>query len=212
MNLLKLDLLNNAKDSLRHAVDILAWDDTPRSNKYKQAILSVFHCAELLLKERLQRVNGALVWENVDKFPSLDARTVTVQTALSRLERIGEVTISEEDQKKLLECLKLRNAIQHFEVKIEEKVARAMLGKVLSFVFDFAEKELKLDLRKEFTDDDTWAMLVAQFDEFANEHGPKVASKYFGAGALRADCPICGQDTVDMDNEHCVLCDITFPT
>ena len=67
--------------------------------------MSVFHCAELLLKERLQRVNGALVWENVDKYPSLDARTVTVQTALSRLENIGKVTISEEDQKRLQKLL-----------------------------------------------------------------------------------------------------------
>jgi hypothetical protein len=41
------------------------------------------HSIELLPKEKLRQVNPAFVWENVDKYPSLGARTVTVDTAIS---------------------------------------------------------------------------------------------------------------------------------
>jgi len=43
MKELHFDILNNASDSLRHAVHLVAWEDATPSNRYKQAILSIFH-------------------------------------------------------------------------------------------------------------------------------------------------------------------------
>ena len=87
---IEFDLLNNAKDSLRQAVELLAFKDIGSNHaRLKHAITASAHCIELLLKERLRRVNPAFVWENVDKYPSLEARTVTVDTAISRLSRLA---------------------------------------------------------------------------------------------------------------------------
>ena len=113
------DLVNNAQDSLKHAVQLLAWPDTIIPNRYKQAILSVFHCAELLLKERLHLINPALVWENIDKYPFLSARTVAVDKAISRLASIGNINITKKDEEALKECRNLRNAIQHFKFDMD---------------------------------------------------------------------------------------------
>ena len=131
-------------------------DDATPSNKYKQAILSIFHCSELLLKERLRKVNPALIWENIDKYPSLAARTVSIEKAISRLIAIGKITIKENDKETLLACRNLRNAIQHLEFEIPEKEAKVLLGKALSFVFSFGSTELEVDLDDEFKDDQTW--------------------------------------------------------
>ena len=206
MKVLRFDLLNNAKDSLGHAVHLLAWEEGTRSNRYKQAILSVFHCAELLLKERLRRINPALIWENVDQYPSLSARTVGVDKALSRLKTIGNVNIDDKDAKTLLACRNLRNLIQHFEFEIAEKEAKVLLGKALSFVFGFATAELATDLDQDFKDDDTWLMLVEQFYEFAEAHGPRISELMVAMGGPVDSCRSCGQDTVDLIFERCKLC------
>jgi hypothetical protein len=206
MTILQFDLLNNAKDSLRHAVHLLAWDDATPSNKYKQAILNAFHCSELLLKERLRQINPALIWENIDKYPSLGARTVTVEKAISRLEAIGNVTIENRDKETLLACRNLRNAIQHFEFVIPEKEAKVILGKVLSFVFSFASSELRVDLDEYFKDDDTWLMFVEQFYEFPRDHRPRISELMINIGGPVGSCSYCGQDTVDLIFERCRLC------
>jgi hypothetical protein len=152
MSQLQFDLLNNAKDSLVHAVHLLAWPDSTPSNKYKQALLSASHCTELLLKERLRRINPALVLQNVDKYPSSTAWTVKMETALSRLTNIGNVRISDNDCETVMACKNLRNLIQHFELDIPEREARLILGKVLSFVFAFAKEELNVNFREGIQD------------------------------------------------------------
>jgi hypothetical protein len=206
MTILQFDLLNNARDSLTHAVHLLAWDDRPPSNRYKQAILSVFHCAELLLKERLRRINPALMWENIDQYPSRSARTVGVDKAVTRLLAIGNVEIAAKDRETLVACRNLRNAIQHHEFEITEKEAKILLGKLLSFVFSFSSAQLSADLDQEFREDDTWIMLVEQFYEFANQHGPRISELMIKMGGPVGSCSHCGQDTVDLIFEKCSLC------
>jgi hypothetical protein len=97
---IQFDLLENARDSLRQAVQLLAWKDIESDHaRLKHAITNAAHSIELLLKERLRQVNDAFVWENVDKFPNLAARTVTVDTAISRLKNIGGITLTDNDKK-----------------------------------------------------------------------------------------------------------------
>lgn len=195
MTVLQFDLLTNARDSLRHAVHLLAWKDSTPSNRHKHALLSVFHCAELLLKERLRRVNAALIWENVDQYPSLSAWTVSVDKAISRLTSIGNVVFTSEDRATLLACRNLRNAIQHYEFQVPEKEAKILLGELLSFVFSFGASQLSAELDEEFKEDDAWIMLVEQMYEFASQHGSKLSELMIKAGGPVGSCSYCGQDT-----------------
>src|SRR5690606_13578324 len=109
---IEFDLLANATDSLRQAVELMAWKEVGDDHsRLKHAISHAAHAIELLLKERLRRANAALIWENVDKYPSLEARTVTADTAISRLQKIADVRISEEDAAQIKSLRRTRNAI-----------------------------------------------------------------------------------------------------
>lgn len=56
MGAIQFDLLSNARDSLKRAVDLLAWDDFNSDDaKLKHSITNAAHAIELLLKERLRR-------------------------------------------------------------------------------------------------------------------------------------------------------------
>ena len=95
----KLTLIENARDSLEHAIDHMVgqarWTTT---GDYKRIILDLSHASELLFKERLKRIHPSLIFTNVDKYPSPDAHTVSSELALSRLQKIGEVSFFRKDE------------------------------------------------------------------------------------------------------------------
>lgn len=201
------DLLGNAKDSLRRAVELLAWKDISSDHpRLKHAIMNVTHCIELLLKERIRRINPSLVWENVDRYPSLDARTVTVDAAIGRLRRIGNVVINEQDEKTLKSIRLTRNAIEHFEWQASEAEVKTILGTALNFVFSFAKRELDLDLSRDFRKDDTWNMLLNELYEFAKAHGRRIESELASRKEIAVFCDQCGAETVSVQNGSCELC------
>lgn len=206
MTTLNFDFLKNAKDSLKNAVHALTWSDESSSNKYKHAILSIFHCIELLLKAKLRQVNPALVWDNVDKYPLMSANTVGVNKAISRLRKIGNVEFTQLDIETIDTCRKLRNMIQHFEFEISEKQAKIAIGNTLSFIFGFSSKELDQDLKDDFKNDDTWVMLVNQLYEFTQAHGQRISEVMAEIGGPVGYCSYCDQETVDLIYEYCNLC------
>lgn len=201
------DLLNNAADSLRQAVELIATREIGHNHaRLKHAIMASAHCIELLLKERLRRINPALVWENVDKYPSMEARTVTVDAAISRLDAIGDVQLSENDKQKLKSLRTTRNVIEHYEWRTSEKEAKIIVGHALSFAISFAQDELEIDLSKHFKSDDTWQMLLDDLYEFSKAHSSRIEAKLLANGEYPSCCDKCGQPTVPMHSSSCQLC------
>ena len=204
---IQFDLLTNARDSLRQAVELLAWKDIGSDHaRLKHSITHAAHSIELLLKERLGRVNLALVWENVDKYPNIDARTVTVDTAISRLEKIGGVTFSETDKNNLRSLRTTRNAIEHYVWHTTEKEAKIIVGNALSFAFSFAIEQLGTDLAADFKRDDTWRSLIDELSAFARAHGARLEAKFRDRGEYPSSCDACGELTVPMRGGSCELC------
>jgi hypothetical protein len=204
---IEFDLLSNARDSLRRAVRELAWGDGGSDpSRLKHAILNSAHCIELLLKERLRQVNPAFIWENVDKYPSLDARTVTVSTAIARLKNIGGVTFTANDERNLRSLSRARNAIQHYRWEATEKEVKVILGNALSFAFSFASEGLKTDLAEEFKEDDTWRSLVEELHEFVRAHGERLEAKLRDKGGYHPTCGNCGYPAVPPWAGSCELC------
>jgi hypothetical protein len=146
------------------------------------------------------------VWDNVDQYPSLSARTVTADRALSRLESLAGITFADAEKKALASCRKTRNAIEHYEFVIGEKEAKIVLGRTLSFIFSFARTELQLNLEEEFRSDDTWNSLIEQFHEFAQSHASKISQRLSAEGRITIECPNCDYDTVDVFDETCAFC------
>lgn len=203
---IQFNLLSNAKDSLRQSVELIATKEIGSDHaRIKHAITASAHCIELLLKERLGRINPAFIWENVDKYPNLDARTVTVNTAISRLKSIGNVKFSETDEQNLNSLRKTRNAIEHYEWETSENEAKIILGHGLSFAISFAQDELGTDLSSEFRSNDTWAMLLSELHEFATAHGARIEAR-LNKGDGSTCCDECGELTVPIWGGSCDLC------
>ena len=204
---IEFDLIRNASDSLRQAVELLALKHIGSDHaRLKHGITSAAHCIELLLKERLRRIHPAFVWENVDRYPSLDARTVTVDAAISRLKSIGGISFEPSDERNLKSLRATRNAIEHYEWRATEKEAKVIVGNALSFAFAFAKDELDVDLAEVFRRDDTWRMLLDELNEFAKAHGARVESKLRAQGDYPDCCDECGQSTIPMEGGSCNLC------
>jgi hypothetical protein len=201
------NLMTNANDSLMRAVDLMSRADSRLDQScLKSAITDAAHCVELLLKERLRLIHPALIWENVDRYPSLDARTVTVDSAIKRLRDIGNVAISSEEERTLTSLRKTRNAIEHYEWRTTLPEARTIGAPALSFALDFAARELEEDLSMQFKDDDTWKMFVDELHEFARVHGEKIEKRLLEGDRFPGTCDSCGNVTVPMLGRTCELC------
>ena len=204
---IQFDLLANARDSLKHAIELLIWENTkPDHARLKHAITNAAHSIELLLKERLRKINPAFVWENVDRYPNLEARTVTVDTAIARLKNIGGVTFTAEDEKNLRSLRTTRNAIEHYEWETTETEAKVIVGNALSFAFSFAAEQLSTDLSADFKRDDTWSMLIQELYAFARAHGARIEAKFRAKGEYSSYCDACDQPTIPMRGGSCELC------
>ena len=156
---IRFDLLTNATDSLRQAVELMAWKEVGHEHApLKHAISHAAHAFELLLKERLRRTNAALSWENVDIRALKHALSrwketfsICIQTAISRLKKIAAVHISDDDAKQIKSPRTTRNAIEHYQWETTEREARVIVGNALSFAFSFAQDHLGADLSATFS-------------------------------------------------------------
>lgn len=204
----EFNLMRNAIDSLEKSIDILAWNDEPNeARSLKLAILNVAQGIELLLKERLRRVHPSLVWENVDKYPSLSARTVGVETAIIRLTNIGGVSFTHEDVKLIRSLRNKRNAIEHFLWSITAIEAHTIIGTALGFAVFFSKKYLNYDFFGYSTkDDDTFSQLIAQHKHFANAYHRRQEETNFSSENIQVICDFCNGLGVDKDTGLCCLC------
>lgn len=203
---ISFELVENAVDSVSHAIELMAWKDIENEgSRYKQAILSVAHGVELLLKERLRRVHPSLVWENVDHYPKLDARTVGVDKAIHRLYTIGAVQMAESDVTLVRSLRNTRNAIEHFAWKTTRQEASAIIGRALSFAVDFAQRELGHDISFRFRRDDTWKQLVENSTAFVKAHAERL-ERPAGTDEFDYACDFCNAMTISRYGGSCALC------
>ncbi len=204
---IQFTLLENALDSIERAVDLLAWKDVSDPNsRLKQAILLIAQSVELLLKERLRRVHPSLIWEDVDKYPKLDARTVGAERAILRLRQIGGVNVSDADFKIVKAIRSTRNAIEHFHWRMTQKEADTIVAQSLSFAIHFAKTELNTEIAFRFKNDDTWDRLLHEHVAFARTHADRLISvAEVNASPIR-ECPYCHALAQDSVTSACSVC------
>ena len=202
---IKFDLINNARSSLNHAVEHLANPDGINSGDLKYAIRDIAHVVELLLKERLRRIHEAFIWQNIDKYPSSGAYKVGTNIAVERLFKLGGIKLAEEAKKTISACRDFRNLVEHYEFEINLKETKGIIGRMLSFIFDFSKKHLQLDLEKEFRNDDRWVALIDIY-EFWEAHSNLLEKQLVEEGKVTICCPSCDAMTFDIDSEKCLLC------
>ncbi|KKN50602.1 hypothetical protein LCGC14_0631240 [marine sediment metagenome] len=95
------NLVENAKDSLHHAIEHMGPVNSNSSGDWKRIIVDLAHVLELLFKEKLRQIHPAFVFKDVDKYNSSKAFTVSADLAVQRLEKIGKIVFSEGDKKEI---------------------------------------------------------------------------------------------------------------
>ncbi len=204
---IEFDLIGNAKDSFRQAIELLAHGEIGTDHaRFKHAIVSSAHCIELMLKERLRLIHPAFIWERVEAYPQLTAKTVTVDQAVLRLKNIGSVVFSPDDDEIIKAVRATRNAIEHYEWRTSEDEAKVIIGNAVSFVLVFAERELGIDLAEQFKHDDTWRTFIAELFEFVVAHGKRMERAFAAADTPAIPCDMCGSVTVSLGSETCYVC------
>lgn len=205
---IEFNLLANATDSIAQAIALIAWRDEPDdARRLKQAVVAIAHGVELLLKERLRRVHPVLIWENVDKFPNLSARTVTVDTALNRLVRIGGLQFLRDDTELIASLRDTRNAIEHYAWTTTKAEADRIVGQALEFAVYFARTELSYDFfgfgtHKDGTFEDLQES-NSQFAKALQDRHTKTARATDESNVL---CEYCHALAVHPTTGACTLC------
>jgi hypothetical protein len=218
-------IYQNALDSLRIGMEFFLKEDGYSSRKH--AILTVFHAMELMLKERLAQSNPILIYKNIDTKITVDAMTVSVREALTRLENLG-LGIPDEEKKTIENIQRLRNRIEHHRYDHNEKEDDTIIASSLEFILYFVEFvfERKLDghidpkiLRdinnRVFEYNESYSLANHRFNQWAKSEWPNWKEEEedipeeFG-GTMR--CPECRQDWLVMgyhDKPVCFHCNTT---
>lgn len=205
---IEFDLLSNAEDSLGRALELIAWGDQQHdARRLKQAIQAIAHAIELLLKERLRRLHPSLIWEQVDRYPNLNARTVSSELAAQRLKSIGGISIDVRDLELLRSLRATRNAIEHFSWSTTKSEADAIVGKALEFAFHFARKELDVDyLDYSAHRDGTYASLASSSPDFVAARTQRNQESPSSSDTVPLTCSVCRGKSVDPVTRGCRLC------
>jgi hypothetical protein len=205
-----LDLVANATDSLNHGLSHFHGDRSSASD-LKAALLLVFHATELVLKERLARINPALILSNIDKAEPLERNTVAFSKLPHRLMNFG-VRLDEADCKTLARIAKLRNEVEHSHFDMDHEEVARELGETLKFVFKFMASELELEPEEELGTDIfkeareliySYDELLKQAEESLNKVMPTDMKERSMYGVFT--CPECEHEFVDQDGK-CHFC------
>jgi len=202
------DLLGNARDSLDRALELVAWGDQMQdARRLKQAIQAIAHAIELLLKERLRRLHPSLIWEQVDRYPNLNARTVGTEQAVARLQNIGGLTFASGDLDLLRSIRATRNAIEHYSWNTTKQEADSIVGRALEFAFYFASVELGVQyLDYTAHKDGTYADLIKSSPDFQHAIAQRRLAAPGREHLAPLICSACRARSVDPNTCACRLC------
>ena len=205
---IEFDLLTNANDSLDRALELITYGDREHeARRLKQAVQAVAHAIELLLKERLRRLHPSLIWEQVDKYPNLNARTVGSELAASRLQNIGGVEFRRADLDLLRSLRATRNAIEHYAWATTKPEADAIVGRALEFAFHFAQSELNISyLDYKAHRDGTYQDLIQANLEFKRAYETRRSNSGEEPEEAPLLCSFCRGRSVDPKTRGCRLC------
>lgn len=208
---IQLSLLENSHAFLQEAVKkaLVATSDV---RHWQFAILNLVQSLELSLKAALRAIHPVLVYEEIDN----PKNTVSLNRALQRLEnpKIGGLTFSEKDKKKIQHAIKVRNEITHSEIALTGEYAAAKFFEVFAFVSDFQRRHLNTKVSNiipgvEF---EQLVKIHRLLEELVLRAKARIAEEKIDGKSIWA-CPNCGQDTFVIEGgaDNCYACSHSEP-
>jgi len=165
----KLSLIENSHNflnqSLRH------YRMTSRNvHEWPFAILHLTQSIELMLKEALRSTHPVLIFEDIDK-PKF---TVSLETALTRLERVSRVAVGEKEKFVIRKAADYRNRVVHYEFELNGFECKKIFAQLFEFIHFFHSKYLSRETHEHIAKDlwPTEARLMSYFrKKFVNYNG-----------------------------------------
>ncbi|CAM3485454.1 DUF4145 domain-containing protein [Bordetella sputigena] len=220
----KLDLLDNAMDSLEEALKKYAEGDNGDLKAYKFCVLHMAHFIELIFKHHITDKHPLLIYANpfAPKIDPLTAKTIGLWEAVNFINNEDEGAVSG-DFKKDLEWLKrLRNDIEHHRFELDVTDARITIGRLFRSVLDFLDSYGVVDVEERMPEA-TRAIFKVLSDEyeFKLHDAVKKATEIEEASdnpmdpdadPVRLGCEACGNDTMVVNKNsktgyRCTYCD-----
>lgn len=218
----KLDLLQNALDSLAEALSKFEAGDAGELKAYKFAVLHLAHFIELIFKHHITVKHPLLIFK--DPFASkLDRnKTITLWDAINFINNEDGDTVSKEFRTDLEWLKRLRNEIEHHKFEMDVEKARTTIGRLFRSVLEFLENHTDVDVRAQIPDEtmETFKVLSDEY-EFRLRDALKEAEAVEDANwsdpsdpdpvPTRLDCDDCGNPTLVINEASptgykCTMC------
>ena len=179
-----------------------------RDQKLSLAIVHAVTAAELILKERLARLNPALIFQNIDTRVPQRERTVSLSALPQRLTNLG-MPLGSKQACLIKEIARWRHQIVHHMPEFDPEVARKQLPKLLDFLATFLRDELGTPLESFLPNDlyNAANLLLNDWQEAVATASAKAAQE---GNVLPDTCPQCAGVAVLClragATVHCHLC------
>ncbi len=172
------------------------------------AIVHAVTAVELALKERLRRVNPALVRRDIDA-SSANEQTVALSAIPRRLANLG-IPLGPQGAQLITTFGEWRNQIVHHTAAFDERQAKNQLPHLLDFLATFMRQSLDAPLEK-FLPKELFKVASLLLKDWQAAERAAVSSAGAVGSVLAEACPICGTAgtlTARPPNEAwCHLCE-----
>lgn len=220
---MKLNLLENSMDSLSEAIDYYT-DGKKNSDErcYKFCIFLLYHSAELILKEILNREHKVFIFERIDDYADKkNMQTIGFKKALERVHSICGINLGKYHSY-LDDLGAIRNKIQHYEVNADVSEMTKIIISSFSAIEYLVLNVLNTNFNafEEHIDDsqiDTLHKDKEAYDkrktdirnDIKTNNHTRVKFEYVEEKYLYIPCPDCAETYLikDDDNEiKCLFC------
>lgn len=220
----KLDLLQNAIDSLVEALAKYEQGEQGDPRAYKFCVLHMSHFIELVFKHHITSKHPLLIFskpftENLDRNK---AQTITLWEAINFINNEEADSISRSLRKDLDWFKQLRNQIEHHKFEMDIPTTRTVLGRLFRAVLEFLDYETDLDVESHIP-----AEVMRTFSLLSDEYNQRLEDAIKEAKRIKDEnddpydpdqrpllltCEECGNETMVINKDsgtgyRCTLCD-----
>lgn len=221
----KLDLLENAMDSLAEALTKFEQGDNGDPKAYKFCVLHMAHFIELIFKHYITEKHALLIYMNPfeSNLKPEKARTIGLWEAVNFINNEEKDTVSGDFRKDLEWLKKLRNDIEHHKFEMDVEAARTTIGRLFRAVLEFLDYNSSVDIEQAIPQNamDTFKVLSDEYQfklkdalrkaDAVEKDNPRDPSDP-DAPEVRIDCEGCGNFTMVLNSDsgtgyRCTVCD-----
>jgi hypothetical protein len=181
-------LLSSAKEFLIEALT------NYKERKYQFAILHAVTATELVLKERLVRVNPALIFRNIDSPHLMNEQTVALGYIPQRLANLG-MPLDAAESMLIRTFAGWRNQIVHQMPAFDSNTAERQLPQLLDTLALFLRRDLSTPLET-FLPKQLYRVVLDLLKDWKTVVQTAAASAETEGGVLGDSCPQCGGTSV----------------